>query len=519
MSIFQKFRSVVARAIAPAPTRRSFQGAQVGRLYANWIASATSADSEIRRDIRKLIDRSRDLERNNDYQRGFLLSAQRNINGSHKMDLRSDAGEWVFKKGGVATWQADQMAKRMIEDAWAEWGKAGACTVDRRRGWRDVRRLAVRSVIRDGNFIARKIVGKAAGNRFGFALQLWEIDHLDLLKFQPASRTANEIRFGIEYDSQGAPIAYWLRARHPGDYFGVDTGSQEATRFPAEEIYHLFVDERAEQSVGYPWVVSAITRLRQLGAFEEAAVIAARLGASKVGFFKKVSADGRVGSYDGETTSNGRAIIDGAPGTFEELPEGWALDQWSPEYPNIETGEFRKAMLRGVCSSLGCSYTTLGNDLESVNFSSARVGIFDEREGWKDLQLFFSEGLWERIFADWLEAAIMNGAINLPLGKFAKFNRPVFKARRWAFIDPLKETEAAKSAIALRINSRRSIIEDQGGDVEDVFHDNLDDEQLAEDIGLELPDVTGAPAGQMQADQEDPTDQASSATKKPTAAS
>ena len=96
---------------------------------------------------------------------------------------------------------------------------------------------------------------------------------------------------------------------------------------------------------------------------------------------------------------------------------------------------------------------------------------------------------------------------------------PVFKARRWAFIDPLKETEAAKSAIALRINSRRSIIEDQGGDVEDVFHDNLDDEQLAEDIGLELPDVTGAPAGQMQADQEDPTDQASSATKKPTAAS
>jgi hypothetical protein len=143
-------------------------------------------------------------------------------------------------------------------------------------------------------------------------------------------------------------------------------------------------------------------------------------------------------------------------------------------------------MLRGVATSLGMSYTTLGNDLESVNFSSARVGLFEEREWWKSLQSWYSEGLWEPIFADWLEASINNRAITLPMAKFTKFNRPIFKSRRWPFIDPLKEVSAAKDAIALRITSRQQVIEEAGGDRDDVFLDNLADEEYAEEIGLSL---------------------------------
>lgn len=486
-SLFTRARLGLARLIAPsAIQRRSFAGAQVGAHYADWFASASSADAELRGAIRKLIDRSRSLERDNDYLRGFLWSVQRNINGSHRYDLRSDAGEWITKRTKSSgqtdpAWQPDTLAKRMIEDAWTEWGKKGTCTVDRKRTWRGVRRLSVRSVVRDGNVIIRKIRGPAARNRFGFALQLWEVDHLDLEKFG-LTRSGGEIKFGIEFDAMQAPVAYWLRARHPGDTTSSGGRDTVSVRFPADEIYHLALDDRSEQSIGYPWIVSAITRLRQLGAFEEAAVIAARLGASKAGFFETTGES----AWTGDTDSDGRAVMDVQPGTFEQLPQGWKATSTDWAYPNVETGDFRKAMLRGVCSSLGVSYTSLGNDLESVNFSSARVGLFEEREGWKDLQLFFSEELWEPIFTDWLEQAILSGALNLPMGKFPKFNRPVFKARRWAMIDPARETEALKTGIALRVTSRRSAIEDQGGDVEEVFHDNLDDEKLAENIGLDL---------------------------------
>jgi capsid protein len=96
MSLLRRARLALARKIAPARTgSRSFNAAQVGRLTADWIAAATSADSEIRGAFRRLVDRSRDLERNNDYMRGFLLSAERNINGAQRYDLRSDAGEWI----------------------------------------------------------------------------------------------------------------------------------------------------------------------------------------------------------------------------------------------------------------------------------------------------------------------------------------------------------------------------------------------------------------------------------------
>jgi lambda family phage portal protein len=480
--------------------RRSFAAAASGPHLADWIASATSADTEIRASYRKLIDRSRGLERDNDYQRGFLLSCQRNINGAHRYDLRSDAGEYVTGKDKKRVWQSDIVAKSLIEEAWTEWGKRGTCTVCRKYSWRDVRRLAVRNTVRDGNFLARKIRGASAGNRFGFALQLWEIDHLDLERHDERTREGHEIRFGIEFNPLGAPVAYWLRARHPGDSGGAyGRGGYVSTRFPASDIYHFFIGDRAEQSIGYPWVVSAITRLRQLGAFEEAAVIAARLGASNAMFFETTENS----EWLGDVTADGRPVMDVEPGTSQALPQGWKLSSHTPHYPNIETGDFRKAMLRGVCTALGVSYTGLGNDLEAVNFSSARVGLFEEREGWKELQLQFDEGLWSPIHGDWLEQSIIASAINLPLGKFAKFNRPVFKARRWAMIDPLKEINALQTGIALRVESRRGFIENQGGDVEEVFHDNKDDEDLAEDIGLELaaPEPVDPTAGEEESDE------------------
>lgn len=140
---------------------------------------------------------------------------------------------------------------------------------------------------------------------------------------------------------------------------------------------------------------------------------------------------------------------------------------------------------------------------------------------WKQLQTFYAENLFEPVFADWLESAILSGAINLPFAKFAKFNRPVFKARRWPFIDPLKEVNAASQAIALRISSRRQFIDEAGGDVEDVFLDNLDDEKLAENMGLSLQmanpqpqEVAAPPADSGEPDTDDGDAQDGAAVKK-----
>jgi lambda family phage portal protein len=504
MNLIARARAATRILFGTPARRRSFAAAQTGRLYADWQAGHTSADAEIRQGYRRIIDRSRSLERDSDYWRGALGDCQDNIVGAIKSDLSIDAGEYqrnpkgqyVLGADGSPVWQPDKMAAFQIFEAWEEWCKVGTCTVCGKHSWRDVKNLAVRSVPRDGNFIARKIVGPAARNRFGFALQLWEIDHLDLEKHE-VLRNGGEIRFGVETDAMRRPVAYWLRARHPGDYSGA--GNLASVRIGAEEIYHLFISERSEQSIGIPWVVSAIARLRQLGAFEEAAVIAARLGASKAGFFKTKG----EGEWTGETDSEGRAVMAAEPGQFEQLPEGWDVTPWTPEYPNIDTAVFRKAMLMGVATGLRRAYPNFARDLEGVNYSSARVGVIDERETWKGLQLWFTEHFYNPVFADWLTASILNGAINLPLAKFAKFNRPNFKARRWPWVDPLKDMAAAEKGIALRIVSRTEVIEERGGDRDDTFLANKDDENFAKAIDLDLSPPDPTPTVQTVDDDEE----------------
>jgi hypothetical protein len=83
---------------------------------------------------------------------------------------------------------------------------------------------------------------------------------------------------------------------------------------PAEDVMHVFIPEFAEQVRGVPWMYAALLNLVHLGAFEEAAVIAARIGASQMGFIE--SPDGgktlaewaaRAPSTDGTVAGAGRS--------------------------------------------------------------------------------------------------------------------------------------------------------------------------------------------------------------------
>ena len=71
------------------------------------------------------------------------------------------------------------------------------------------------------------------------------------------------------------------------------------------------------------------------------------------------------------------------------------------------------------------------------------------------------------------------------LAKLDKFNSPDWKPRRWAWIDPEKDINAQIKAVENQFKSKRQVISESGGDIEDVFKDIKRDEELAEDVGLE----------------------------------
>ena len=96
------------------------------------------------------------------------------------------------------------------------------------------------------------------------------------------------------------------------------------------------------------------------------------------------------------------------------------------------------------------------------------------------------EHVVDPIFREWLSYALLSDGLDLPAAKVEKFETVEWKPRRWPWVDPLKDAQANVVAVANGFKSRRAIISEAGGDIEDTFEEIAQDNQLAESKGVEL---------------------------------
>jgi lambda family phage portal protein len=236
--------------------------------------------------------------------------------------------------------------------------------------------------------------------------------------------------------------------------------------------------------------------LKMLSGFEESAVVAARAGASKMGFF--TSPDGNVAPL-ADAQEAGEFFTEADPGQFGVLPPGYEFQSFNPDYPNGNFDGFVKSRLRGIASGLGVAYHTLASDLEGVNFSSARAGTLEERDNWMVRQNWFIEAFLIPVFKTWLFSAMKAGDLKtpsgqlLPLSKYEKFSEHSWQGRRWQWVDPLKDIEAARLAIKTGIASPKSIAAQTGVDLEDILPEIAQFEAMVAANNLSLIDYNLTP--------------------------
>jgi len=457
---------------APAVGRalvRMFDAGQSDRLTGSWGAHPLTADEVVRRNQRVLVARSREQAANNDFARKFLQMCRQNIVGPRGIQLRAQPRN---RSGEI-----DAPAAEAIERAWREWARAENCDVTMRETFRSMQASAINSVARDGEFMIRLVTGREAGP-WGFALQVLDPqrcrpDH-DEVRL-PGGRF---IRHGIEFNRFGRPLAYYFSTtRREDDADAYDYGGRSHIRIPAEEIIHGFMPDFTHQKRGLPWMATALWRLQMLGGFEKAALVNARVGATKSGFFEWQE------GYGPDPEDDAAALyMEAEPGSFQELPPGVQFKSWDPQYPSNEFAPFHKAMLRGIASGLGVTYVNLANDLEGVNFSSIRQGTLDEREHWKELQEWLVESLVERVYMAWLPRALLAGRIRTAQGgalapeRLEKYRAVEWLPRRWDWIDPNADVKAAVASKDNLLTSPGQIIRDRGRDPQSVW------EEIAQDI-------------------------------------
>jgi lambda family phage portal protein len=471
---------------AEAPQRRRFEAAAVDRLTSDWMTTSALIDAELRADLDRLRQRSRDLAKNNAYAANFLRAVRRNIVGPDGPVLQAR----VVDPNGTP----DSLANRAIEAAWLEQCRPGNFEVTGKHGMASALGVIVSALARDGEALLRVVKGNSYG-RFGFQVQLLDAARLATTLQRERTTGSNAIVMGVEVDDYGRPVAYHL---HTGPAaHGVLTGTTE--RIPATEIRHIFFGGDAEQHRGIPWMAAAIKELHNLKGYREAAVIAARVGASKMGFFSRKDGGGAdpvdVADGQGSGKDAGEFYSNVAPGEFGVLPDGYGFETFDPAYPHDQFDSFNKAVLRGVAAGFGVSYHGLSGDLEGVTFSSIRAGVLEERDEWMFLQGLLREHVLTPLYEEWLEWALLRGQIvqaggaPLPASKLWKFRAHIWQMKRWAWVDPLKDIRAGIEAIDARLASPQQIAAQAGRDIEDVLDDIKAFQDMAAAKGIALEQI------------------------------
>ena len=127
---------------------RQYEAAEGGRLSGDWMALATSEDSELAGSLETLRNRSRKMIRDNPHASNLKRIVQDNIVGTG-IGVQAQ----VMKADGTP----DDDLNNRIEEAWLQWSERDSCHTAGQLSMNSILRLAVGAVFQDGEVLIRKV--------------------------------------------------------------------------------------------------------------------------------------------------------------------------------------------------------------------------------------------------------------------------------------------------------------------------------------------------------------------------
>lgn len=462
-----------------------FGAAKPGRLTADWSRIPRAADQILRIDLRFLRARAREQQINSPIAAKFLQMLRTNLVGPHGIQIAFKVEKQRQRDSNEAL---DDKTNEELQRAWKKWQRREYCTIHGKYTWKDVCRMASDAIGRDGEFIVKKIYVPKQQNPFGFTLQLIQADQLDDNYNRIGSPKQNQVRLGIEVDRYQKPLFYHLFEGNP-----YETGMGAANRIPvpADQIYHFFIPRFIGQTRGYPLLAPVMYDMKMLDGYFEAELIAARSGAMMVGAIEQDAPEEFAGDGD---MQDGATKLDVENGMFIQLPRGAKLNSVTPEHPTSAFNPFVERSLRLIASGMGVAYHELGNDLAGVNYSSGRLGVLEERDYFMELQNLMIDALCRPVYEDWIKFALLNGAVDLPFDpdRYTDDEAVEFIPRRWPWVDPLKDSQAAIADVQNAFDTHSGILHAHGKDWRKIYKQLAVEQAYADELGIEIgTDIRG----------------------------
>lgn len=289
----------------------------------------------------EIVRKSRYFERNSallnrlaDLFEQFVVGA----GGLQLMPASSDE-EW---NGRAKTW-------------WDEWCKF--CDLTSLQSFGTIQSLIARSWFIDGEIFILKTRGSEAPRRP--RIQLIE-SHRVCTPPNLATEEGRTMIDGVEIDSRGRPIAYWVRDGLLDETF---------RRVPADQMVHHFEPSRPGQYRGLPFLHAVLNDLHDLDDLQILEMAAAKDGAEKSTFFKTATGEQNAESMRRERwgqptqTSTGADVLENRTkyvrdvigGRTVGMKIGEDVQQFLPNRPTGATQALWNILCGKVCMGTGIS--------------------------------------------------------------------------------------------------------------------------------------------------------------------
>lgn len=469
-------------------------------------AASTSADAELNTSLTALRNRSRQMVRDSGYAKRAKAVIVNNIVGSG-VGLQAQV---LGTRGELNTRVNDG-----IEAAHREWSRADSCHTGGTLHFGDMERMLLGEVFEAGDVLVRLHLRRFGNSKVPLALEVIEAERIaDGIGAPGPLAPGNEVRMGVEVDQFQRPVAYWLRMRNSGDMLpGTMYAPDKVERVPADQILHLKITNRWPQTRGEPVMHTSVRKLDDVNEYSQHEISAARASAAYFATIETPEADNPLQDEEGD---DGQGSMNIDPLTIQELRPGEKLNFHTPNRPNSAFDGFMRAMLREIAAGIGTSYESLSRDYSQSNYSSSRLALLDDRDGYKALQQWWIRSFREPLYRLWLRQAVLARAVSaVPVEAYAldtaRYEAVLFKPRGWSWVDPTKEVKAYKEAVLAGFTTTTDVIAQtaDGRDIEDVIATRKRELAMLAEAGIKV-DTTfveaAAPVAAAPAAPEEPDD-------------
>ncbi len=463
-------RVMTQREKAVAAMLSTYKAAGHNRATRDWRARSSSANQAVVPDAPTLTARARQMVRDDAYAASYRRAVVRNVVGRGVTPAAAARGPDA--PDGSAGPLLDGL-NRQLDALWYDWTRRPAwLDLEGRRSFWRMQRWAISEYAQVGEcFVIRHVRPDLAGpRRPGLILQCLEAEQLDTSRLE---HQGNQVVGGVEVDAHGRALAYWFWDTHPDDRWRRPSQWQ-SVRVPASVVCHVMDPERVQQVRGASPMASALLRMRDLGEYDYAQLLAAKAEAC-IGLL--IKAPQRPGDAVGLALPPGQSTTDAAgndelaaqPLMVAHLKEGEDVTGFTPQRPGGMYEPFTRTQLRAAAAGVGISYEQIARDFSQGTYSSQRQGMLEDRREFRAMQQMLVEQLCMPIWDDFVLTALVGGLVAAPLADRAAdtLDRLAYARWRgdgWPWIDPAKEATGIREKLALGLTTLENEAAEQGED-------------------------------------------------------